>query len=123
MLREKALEKFKTIEKYQEIITNHPVIIADGHHRFQTCLWHSKNGGCKYIMALFIDFNDPGLIIYTSHRQIHRVFAKNIEEIKERVSDKFETRDIEDIKAMKKIMKQYKDIMFLDVISITNIFF
>lgn len=94
------------ITKYQEIIKDHPVIIADGHHRYQTCLWHSKNNGCKYIMALFIDFNDPGLIIYTSHRQINKEFAKTIEEIKKKVSNKFDIEDIEDIEAIKKIMEE-----------------
>ncbi|MFX1275793.1 MAG: DUF1015 family protein [Promethearchaeota archaeon] len=97
------------IKKYQEIIKSHPVIIADGHHRFQTCLWHSKNEGCKYIMALFIDFNDPGLIIYTSHRQIHRLFANSIEEIKKKVLNHFETRDIENVEEMKKIMQENRE--------------
>jgi len=96
------------IKKYQEIINNHSVIIADGHHRFQTCLWHSKNNGCKYIMALFIDFNDPGLIIYTSHRQIHQNFANSMDEIIQKVSDKFQTQYVENVDTMKKLMEDHR---------------
>ena len=53
-------------------------------------------------MSLFIDFNDPGLIIYTSHRQIHRMPVKTIEELKNRLNEKFnvilETTDLEQFK-------------------------
>jgi len=101
--------KKKDIEKFQDIVKNHDVIIADGHHRYSTCLRHSKNGGCKYIMALFIDFNDPGLIIYTSHRQIQKMPVKSINELTDKIKEKFEiTENIEDVKALKILMDQNK---------------
>ena len=97
--------KKKDIQKFQQIVKKHDVIIADGHHRYTTCLRHSKNGGCKYIMALFIDFNDPGLIIYTSHRQIHKMPVNTIEELKEKLKNLFDiTENIKDVKALKKLM-------------------
>ena len=77
------------IKEFQNIIKKNSVIIADGHHRYITCLRHSRNGGCKYIMALFIDFNDPGLIIYTSHRQIHKIPVQNIEDFRNKVKSFF----------------------------------
>ena len=80
--------KEKDIKKFQEIVENHEFIIADGHHRYITSLNHSRHGGCKYIMSLFIDFNDPGLIIYTSHRQIHKYFVRTIDELKETLNKK-----------------------------------
>lgn len=101
--------KEKDIKKFQEIVNNHELIIADGHHRYITCLNHSRHGGCKYIMSLFIDFNDPGLIIYTSHRQIHKKFVKNIDEFREKVSDKFEIEDVEDVNAMKNKMENNRN--------------
>jgi len=101
--------KEKDIEEFQKIAKNHEIIIADGHHRYITCLNHSRHGGCKYIMALFIDFNDPGLIIYTSHRQIHKNFVKNIDEFREKVSDKFEIENIEDINTMKNKMENNRN--------------
>lgn len=100
--------KEKDIKEFQKIVKDHEIIIADGHHRYSTSLRYSKHGGCKYIMALFIDFNDPGLIIYTSHRQIHKMFVDSIGELKAKVSDKFEVKDIENVDALKEIMKEHQ---------------
>ncbi len=94
------------IKEFQNIIKNHPVIIADGHHRYITCLRHSRNGGCKYIMALFIDFNDPGLIIYTSHRQIHKLPVKNLKEFRNRVNTSFTiTENIKSFQDLRNLME------------------
>lgn len=97
------------IQKFQRIIKNNSVIIADGHHRYITCLRHSRHGGCKYIMALFIDFNDPGLIIYTSHRQIHKFPVKDIIGLKEKVKESFDiVEDIRDFRELKNLMEKNK---------------
>jgi uncharacterized protein (DUF1015 family) len=97
------------IKDFQEIIKKNSVIIADGHHRYITCLRHSRNGGCKYIMALFIDFNDPGLIIYTSHRQIHNLPVENLQDFKNKVKSAFTIKeDIKNFQRLKEIMENNK---------------
>ncbi|MBY8984904.1 MAG: DUF1015 domain-containing protein [Candidatus Lokiarchaeota archaeon] len=97
------------IKEFQNIIKKHSVIIADGHHRYITCLRHSRNGGCKYIMALFIDFNDPGLIIYTSHRQIHKLPVKNLEDFRNKVKSFFIIdEDIKNLQNLRDLMKANK---------------
>jgi uncharacterized protein (DUF1015 family) len=61
-------------------------------------------------MSLFIDFNDPGLIIYTSHRQIHRFPLDSVEELKKKLADKFDViLETLDLKEFKKVMKQKKE--------------
>ncbi|MFX0070629.1 MAG: DUF1015 family protein [Candidatus Hermodarchaeota archaeon] len=100
--------KEKDVLEFQKIVKNHSIIIADGHHRYITCLRHSRHGGCKYIMALFIDFNDPGLIIYTSHRQIHKKFIKNSEELKEKVNNYFDIKELDNFNALKNAMEKNK---------------
>ncbi|MFX1257692.1 MAG: DUF1015 family protein [Promethearchaeota archaeon] len=96
------------IKEFQDIVKNNQFILADGHHRYLTSLRHSKSGGCKYIMALFIDFNDPGLIIYTSHRQIHKISIKNIEELKIKVKKFFKIKKVENFENLKKMMGENK---------------
>jgi len=100
--------KKKDIEKFKEIVKNNVIIIADGHHRYITALKHSKEGGCKYIMTLFIDFNDPGLIIYTSHREIHEISIKTMSEFKEKIKDFFEFKDIENYDNLNDLMEKNK---------------
>jgi len=97
------------INKFKEIAQNHKIIIADGHHRFITCLRHSRHGGCKYIMALFIDFNDPGLIIYTSHREVHKFNINSINELKSRLKDNFIIKDIANLEDLQKLMEDNKN--------------
>jgi len=100
--------KKKDIEKFKEIVKNNVIIIADGHHRYITALKHSKEGGCKYIMTLFIDFNDSGLIIYTSHREIREISVKTMAEFKDKIKDYFEFKDIENYENLNDLMEKNK---------------
>jgi len=57
------------------------VIIADGHHRYETALMIKeyfnkqgiKNGGFDYIMTLMIDAKDGGLSLFPIHRLIKKI--------------------------------------------------
>ncbi len=94
----------KEISAIQEIIKNNSIIIADGHHRYITSLRYSKQGGCKYVMALFIDFNDPGLLIFTNHREILKFSATSLKDFKEKVGKFFEIQDIKNLEELKKLL-------------------
>jgi uncharacterized protein (DUF1015 family) len=100
--------KEKDIIKFQEIVKNNSIIIADGHHRYITALRHSREGGCKYIMTLFIDFNDPGLIIFTSHREIRRLSVVNIDDFKERLKNYFLVEELENFEVLKNLLEKNK---------------
>jgi uncharacterized protein (DUF1015 family) len=51
-----------------------PVLIADGHHRYETALAHSKEVGgdadaaSRFTLALLTDLDDPGLEVMPTHR-------------------------------------------------------
>ena len=50
-----------------------PVLIADGHHRYETALAHSEEGGdadaaSRFTLALLTDLDDPGLEVLPTHR-------------------------------------------------------
>lgn len=94
------------IRAIQNIVKKNSVIIADGHHRYITSLRHSRHGGCKYIMSLFIDFNDPGLIIYTSHRRVHNLNVKNIDEFQKRIQKYFKSEEVESIERLKSLLEK-----------------
>jgi len=96
------------INRIQEIFKQHSIVIADGHHRYVTSLRHSKHGGCKYIMALFIDFNDPGLIIYTSHREVHKLNVRDIKELVFELIENFMVQKVSSYEDLNKLMKAHK---------------
>jgi uncharacterized protein (DUF1015 family) len=51
-----------------------PVLIADGHHRYETALAHSQEVGgdadaaSRFTLALLTDLDDPGLEVLPTHR-------------------------------------------------------
>jgi uncharacterized protein (DUF1015 family) len=51
-----------------------PVLIADGHHRYETTLLHSQELGggpdaaSRFTLALLTDLDDPGLVVLPTHR-------------------------------------------------------
>ncbi len=98
----------KDIKELQELIKENKLIIADGHHRYITCLRHSRHGGCNYIMTLFIDFNDPGLIIYTTHREVKHLPVKSIDGFIEKVNDSFFVEVLDHLRTLKDLMTYNK---------------
>ena len=57
-----------------EFFADKKLVIADGHHRYETALSYAKEmgfaGGSGYLMAVLVNRHDPGLIILPSHRVI-----------------------------------------------------
>jgi uncharacterized protein (DUF1015 family) len=51
-----------------------PVLIADGHHRYETTLAYSQEAGgpadaaSRFTLALLTDIRDPGLVVLPTHR-------------------------------------------------------
>ena len=53
-----------------------PILIADGHHRYETALEHSQRSGevgAQYVMMGLIGLDDPGLDIYGYHRVVSKL--------------------------------------------------
>ena len=47
------------------------LVIADGHHRYESALAYGKEmgftGGTRYVMAVLVNRYDPGLVVIASH--------------------------------------------------------
>ncbi len=65
-----------------EMAPKRNLIIADGHHRYETALAYRDemraqqpdapaNAAFNYVMATFVSMSDPGLVILPTHRLIH----------------------------------------------------
>ncbi len=57
-------------------LARQPVLIADGHHRYETTLAYSQevgggpNAAARFTLALLTDLRDPGLIVLPTHRML-----------------------------------------------------
>ena len=49
------------------------LLIADGHHRYETALAYAQEGGSPYLMVVFVPTEQEGLTIFPTHRLAERV--------------------------------------------------
>ncbi len=71
-----------TIRAIQAFLSERQVLIADGHHRYETALayrnerraanpHHTGNELYNYVMMFFTNIDDDSLVIYPTHRLVH----------------------------------------------------
>ncbi len=100
------------ISKLCDNMAKKNVIIADGHHRYETGLMYAnKNKDVSpYIMTTFVSMDDPGLIIFPIHRLIKN--SMDVESVKEKLSNFFvieESNNIDVDVALKDLKKMLDD--------------
>jgi uncharacterized protein (DUF1015 family) len=111
------VNELRTIEKAQEIgivqraLAEARVLIADGHHRYETALEYRRGRrgedgnpaqarGYDYVMMTLVAFNDPGLVILPTHRVVRRLPAAAIASFAARASEIFDVREIATVDAL-----------------------
>jgi uncharacterized protein (DUF1015 family) len=53
-----------------EWFSDKPLLIADGHHRYETTLAYADEGGSPWMMVVLVSAEDPGLEIFPTHRLV-----------------------------------------------------
>jgi len=102
----------KVLEAVQaEMAPKKGLIIADGHHRYETALtyrdeMHTKypdapaNAAFNYLMVALVSMSNPGLTILPTHRLIFDYKAMTVEEILAKVGEYFEIEEVADRAAL-----------------------
>ncbi len=98
----------KAIEIAKQFVDKDAVLIADGHHRYETALAYRQhrrdsaiekddNAPYEFALGFFVNFRDPGLAVFGTHRVVHSLdtfdYPSMIDKIKSR-SD-FEVTEID----------------------------
>ncbi|MDX6406977.1 MAG: hypothetical protein QOE13_48 [Gaiellaceae bacterium] len=52
---------------------NIELLIADGHHRYETAVAYAEEGGSPYLMVVLVPTEQEGLTIFPTHRMAERV--------------------------------------------------
>jgi uncharacterized protein (DUF1015 family) len=83
------------------------LVIADGHHRYETALNFrnesraTASGSLKpgapyeYVMMTFVNMNDPGLLILPTHRVVHSLQSFSVEDFQISARNFFEVEEID----------------------------
>lgn len=90
----------KTIALVQEQMADRQLLIADGHHRYETALAYrdarraegdtDPNAPHAFALAYLANSEDPGLIVWPTHRAIHSVEGLDLDAWLSSVAEYFE---------------------------------
>lgn len=97
--------------------THEPLIIADGHHRYETALTYrdamreqrpeaADNAGFNYVMATFVSMSDPGLVVLPTHRLIHSYTSLESQALLEALKPYFTLTPMADLFALREAMAE-----------------
>jgi uncharacterized protein (DUF1015 family) len=101
----RAIDQVHEIGIVQGALAEARVLIADGHHRYETALEYRRRRraedgnppqarGYDYVMMTLVAFNDPGLVILPTHRVVRRLPAGAIASFAARAAETFDVGDI-----------------------------
>ncbi len=99
----------RKIDAVQRAMKDKRLIIADGHHRYETALNYrneqraaegdgqSSTGGKPYefVMMTFINMNSPGLLILPTHRVVHSLCCFSDEKFRQAAHSYFDVDEID----------------------------
>jgi len=88
------------IESIVSALSDQPLIIADGHHRYETALGYAREMDLahpnadqrpwQYVMATLVWTDDPGLTVLPTHRVIRGLPQEVIDSLPDRLSEKYD---------------------------------
>ena len=97
------------IKSIQHALEPARVLIADGHHRYETALEYRRrlarhaagsSHSADYVMITLVAFNDPGLVILPTHRVIKDLTSEQIKTYETRIREKFAVDEFSNNDAM-----------------------
>ncbi|MEA3431293.1 MAG: DUF1015 domain-containing protein [candidate division WOR-3 bacterium] len=73
----------KIINEISKFMADKSILIADGHHRYETALSYSReNPDAGYVMVTFVSTSDKGLVILPTHRALYNIKVEKNECLK-----------------------------------------
>jgi len=93
------------VEKISRLFDPAKLLIADGHHRYETSL-EFRNAMRKdapdpeekpydYVIATLVGFRNPGLVVYPTHRLIHGVKEELVTDLPKMLEEEFELKEFD----------------------------
>jgi uncharacterized protein (DUF1015 family) len=85
------------IARVQALMAPASVIIADGHHRYETAVEYARrHPGCELKLMAFFTLEGPGLTILANHRLVHGVSGFSLATLRERAARWFSVTPLAD---------------------------
>ncbi|MDD5085287.1 MAG: DUF1015 domain-containing protein [Candidatus Omnitrophica bacterium] len=108
------------INKITAAFHGKPIFIADGHHRYETALNYKKHldtqhlsaqrrAASDHVLVAFVDFSDPGLLIFPTHRMLKHAPHFNKARFLKALGDYFEVVEVKPAKIMDSLDHEDKE--------------
>jgi uncharacterized protein (DUF1015 family) len=96
------LWKISDAARIQQLVADKKLLIADGHHRYETALAFRKDNpglaGADRVMMTFVNMHSPGLKILATHRLVSGLAAQDFpEEFLRRAGESFRVEEIDSV--------------------------
>lgn len=86
-----------TIARVQALMAPQPLIIADGHHRYETAVEYARrHPGARHKLMAFCALEAPGLTIFPNHRLLHGVDGLGLDRLAKAAGAWFDTVPLDD---------------------------
>jgi uncharacterized protein (DUF1015 family) len=94
------------ISSVQSKMRDQKLVIADGHHRYETALNYrdecragssspDSDAPHEFVMMTFVNMNDPGLLILPTHRVVHSLQSFSVDEFLKASRQFFEVEEVD----------------------------
>jgi len=78
------------VARIQAALADEAILIADGHHRYETALGFRDEGGPPTVLAYVADMHDPGLVILPTHRLVRGPLAFGADALEAALRERFD---------------------------------
>ncbi len=95
------------IAQVQQKMADKKLVIADGHHRYETALTFrdecraaagsasAKDAPHEFVMMTFVNMNDPGLLVLPTHRVVHSLTSFSADTLESSCGEFFEIEKVD----------------------------
>ena len=93
------------VASVQNAMSNKKLVIADGHHRYETALnfrnecresarSNDPDAPYEFVMMTFVNMNDPGLLVLPTHRVVHSLSSFSVETFLKTARELFDVTEV-----------------------------
>jgi uncharacterized protein (DUF1015 family) len=98
------------LKEIQSQMSDKKLLIADGHHRYETALAfrkdHPELKDAEYVMMTFVNMHSPGLRILATHRVLADLPSFDADEFLVKAAGKFQVLQVDTPGALQQILEQ-----------------
>lgn len=93
------------MERLEEMMNDKKILIADGHHRYETALRYSQeypdSEERKYVLATLVSSDDEGMLLLPTHRLIGGINISG-NEILRRLEERLKIKEVESVDSLQR---------------------